>query len=184
MNESLADIYKRHSVTGPDAGHGDKGGTHSYIEVYEKLLAPYRDACSFMEIGLAMGLSLAMWREYMPTSQIVGVDLSIVFDASKHAHAATLLIAADATKPELLEELGGIMFDVIIDDASHMCADQCATFQLLKHRMNPGGIYIVEDILAPESCVPNLNALHDRVETYDLRKNKGRFDDFLWVARF
>lgn len=188
MSESLVSIYQRHRVTGPDAGHGDLDGTHSYGETYERLLAPYRvqegKYFSMMEIGVAHGLALAMWREYVPRATIVGVDLSFVFDTKPHEASGTILIAADATKPEFLDKLGHHTFDFIREDASHQCADQCATFKLLKGRMRIGGLYVIEDVLCPESCVPNLNALHDRVETYDLRKNKGRFDDFLWVARF
>lgn len=185
MNETLTQIYQRHCVTGPDCGHGDKGGTHSYIDVYERLLAPYRSKCTFMEIGLAMGLSLAMWREYMPTSTIVGVDLSIVFDPKPHlAHEKTILIEADATSPSFPTKLYGRKFDVIIDDGSHMTADQCATFKLLAPLMNRGGIYVIEDILNLEASLSALQALHYNMEIYDLRNQKGRFDDVLVVYRF
>lgn len=184
--ETLDQIYEKHRVHGTeDSGHGDKGGTHSYIPVYEQLLAPYRKGCNFMEIGLAMGLSLAMWREYMPTSKIVGVDLSILFDPKPHEASGTILISANATKPEFLDKLpSGMTFDVVIDDASHMCADQCETFRLLKPRMNPGGIFIIEDILNLEACRPSLEALHDKVQVYDLREVKHRFDDVMVIFRF
>lgn len=182
--ETLAEIYKRHCVTGPDCGHGDKGGTHSYIDVYEKLLAPYRSGCTFMEIGLAMGLSLAMWREYMPTSFLVGVDISIVFDPMPHLQKGTILVKTDATKPELLQEIPQTKYDVIIDDGSHMTADQCATFRLLRGLMNQGGIYIIEDILNLEASLHAFKELHPVMEIYDLRNQKGRFDDVLVVYRF
>lgn len=185
MTLTLDQIYDKYRVDGGDFGHADKGSTHSYIPIYEELLAPYRNGCNFMEIGLAMGLSLAMWREYMPNSKIVGVDQSIVFDAKPHEASGTILVAADATKPEFLDKLPkGMMYDIIIDDASHMCQDQCATFQLLKPLMNPGGLYVIEDLLNVEACRPCLDALHDKAQLYDLREVKHRFDDALWVARF
>lgn len=186
MTETLEQIYQRHRVEGTaDVGHGDKGGTHSYIPVYEKLLAPYRSGCNFMEIGLAMGLSISMWREYMPNSKIVGVDLSIVFDPKPHTDSGTILIEADATKQDFVSKLpAGVKYSVIIDDASHMCQDQCDTFNLLKHLMNPGGLYVIEDVISPSNCVPTLLGLHPNHEVFDLREVKGRFDDILLVYRF
>lgn len=181
---TLAEIYERHCVKGPDAGHGDKGGTHSYIPEYERLLAPYRNGCTLMEIGIALGLSLEMWREYMPTSRIIGVDLSIVFDPEPHTKTGTMLWATDATKPEFGLFIRGERFDVVIDDGSHMTQDQCATFRLVEPQMAPGGIYIIEDILNLEASRGCLQELHSPCEIIDLRRKKGRFDDVLVVYRF
>ena len=181
--ESLADIFKRHAVWGVDAGHADKGSTHSYIDVYERLLAPYRERCDFMEIGVASGYSMKMWGEYFGRHcEIWGVDLSFTFDAQGFDDRFRWF-ACDATKPGEFWPPEKC-FDVIIDDASHMEADQRATFELLKGKMNRGGLYIIEDILAPEHALPMLTALHDRVEVFDLRAQKGRFDDMLIVYRF
>jgi hypothetical protein len=185
--ETLAQIYPRWGVTGPDVGHADKGGTHSYIQEYEHLLAPYRvrqESVTMMEIGLALGFSLSMWREYMPKATLVGVDKAIVFERGPHTKTGTILVEADATKPELLERLGSLTFDVVIDDASHMTDDQCATFKLLKPRMNPRGIYIIEDILALESERKRYGSLHGNFQVIDNRQVKGRFDDILLVYRF
>lgn len=183
--DTLAQIYERHRVHGPDAGHGDKGGTHSYIPEYERLLAPYRPGCTFMEIGLAMGLSLAMWREYLPTSHIYGVDVAIVFDPRPHQDTGTRLIMGDATSPQFLGCFGKeVRFDVVIDDGSHLTSDQVKTFHLLKPRMAPGGIYIIEDILNLEAARAELENLHPKHEVIDLRHVKGRFDDVLVVYCF
>lgn len=182
--ESLADIYKRHCVTGPDVGHGDKGGTHSYIGSYERLLQPYRAKCTLMEMGIAFGLSLEMWREFMPTSRIIGVNNCYVFDTSKLLAAGIELIEADCTTQDFKRKVSGIGFDVVIDDASHMYDNQIATFNLLKNQMNPGGIYIIEDILCPEQAVPGFRKLHPNCEIIDLRHVKKRFDDMLVVFRF
>lgn len=186
MKESLAEIYKRHCVVGPDVGHGDKGGTHSYINIYEGLLAPYRnlEKCNFMEIGLAMGLSLSMWREYMPSCTLFGVDLSICFDRTPHENSGTILFATDATQSDFPIKLMPYQFDVVIDDASHMFRDQVRTFNLMRPLMNPGAIYIIEDILDLNSTRSHFLNMHPRTEIFDLRQNKGRFDDVLVVFRF
>lgn len=182
--DSLAQIYERHCVKGPDVGHGDKNGTHSYIPQYERLLAPYRlrpDA-TLMEIGIAYGLSLAMWREYM-VGHIIGVDTNIPFYPKPLTDAGVRLIKADATKLEFLTALGNTRLDVVIDDASHRTQDQIATFLLLRPLMNRGSLYIIEDILNLEAARVALQALHPSCEIIDLRKVKGRFDDVLVVYR-
>jgi len=188
--ESLAEIYKRHCVVGPDVGHGDKGGTHSYVPEYERLLAPYRKAGKFMEIGLAYGLSIAMWREYFPLScDVIGVDEHIVFDPLPHRKAGSILVEADATKQEMIDKLKAALgpvfrLDVVIDDASHVLDHQMTTFKLLEPFMRPKGIYIIEDILSLEHARGPLSGLHHSAEFLDLRRKKGRFDDVLAVFRF
>jgi len=180
--ETLAQIYQRHSAPAEDY-HGDKGTGHSYIPVYEKILEPYRAGCTLMEIGIACGLSLAMWREYMPSSTIVGVDVSLAFDATSHLASGTKIIIQDATKPEIVGKLEGLKFDVVIDDASHMSQDQIATFNLIRPLMNPGGIYIIEDILSLELTRDTFLKLHPNCEILDFRKS-GFWADVMIVYRF
>ena len=176
MTPTLAEIYERHSVSGPDVGHGDKGGTHSYITEYEQLLAPYREKCAFMEIGLAMGLSVAMWDEYFsPESLLTAADIGIIFDTA--AFPRWKFVEHDATKPTFLDALGDRTFDVVIEDGSHMTDDQIATRDLILPRMNPGGLYIIEDILNLEAT----RHLFPGAEIRDLRHVKGRFDDVLII---
>ena len=50
--------------------------------------------------------------------------------------------------------------------------------------MNPGGIYIIEDIQCLDLEEIELEELHDNVEIIDLRKVKNRYDDVLVVYRF
>lgn len=183
--DSLAEIFRRIGHFGPDAGHNDKDSTHSYITgAYEKLLAPFRERCDFLEIGLAQGMSMKLWGDYFSAdSTITGIDLSLTFDPSPFDHRFTF-ITGDATKPEIVEKLQGRMFDVCCDDGSHLQADQVATFNLLKSHMKPGGLYIIEDILSPDISLRELTGLHSPHEVYDLRKVKGRFDDMLVVFKF
>jgi SAM-dependent methyltransferase len=182
--ESLADIFTRIGHFGSDAGHNDKGSTHSYIETYERLFAPFRESGSILEIGLASGMSLELWSEYFgPKATITGADISITFDTSRFDRRVKV-VEADATSQGILDKLGAETFDIIIDDGSHMEADQATTFQLLSSRVRPGGIYIIEDIISPDQSVPNLLSLHSPSEFIDLRAVKGRFDDGLIVFQF
>ena len=72
--DDLSEIYKKFSS--PE-GSGDKGTAHSYIENYYKYR--FKDLrlkkLNFLEIGVSTGLSLEMWSEYFPNSNIYGVDI-------------------------------------------------------------------------------------------------------------
>lgn len=185
MKESLSEIYRRHAVDGADPGHGDKGSVHSYLETYARLFESKREYATVMEIGLAYGKSIDLWGEYFGLhADIVGVDISVVFDTSRFDRERFTIIEGDATKPEILAKIGNWKFDIIIDDGSHMERDQIATFNLLKGLMNPGGIYVIEDILNLELAGPALKAMHSNCEVIDLRGVKRRFDDVLLVYRF
>lgn len=182
--KTLKEIFAEIGHFGSDIGCNDKGGTHSYIESYDRLLLPYSECSNLLEIGLAKGDSIKLWDEYFVDSIIVGADLSIVFEPLQYKNTVTL-IAADATRESFTEELPqGICFDIIIDDGSHLEQDQTKTFQMLKSRMRKGGIYIIEDILNLDLSRERFMALHDNCEIIDLRHVKGRFDDVLIVYRF
>lgn len=164
--------------TGVDIGCNDKGGIHTYLETYDKLFAPFRNGCTMMEIGLAMGDSLKLWDEYFIKSKIIGMDISVVFERPEYKNNV-IIVEWDATK-SISFSYG---FDIIIDDGSHMEADQIKTFNLLKDKMHPGGIYIIEDILALDQNRHKFEALHTNCEIVDMRSN-GRFDNVLIIYRF
>lgn len=184
--ETLREIFEKYAHYGSDAGHADKGSTHSYIERYAELFSPYREGCTFMEIGLALGWSLKMWCEYFQNSTIVGVDISVVFnpfEIEKNGNNLFVL-EADATKSEFLEHIKNQTFDLVVEDASHMENDQVSIFQLLKSKMNPGGIYVIEDILSLDQSAERFKSLHDNCKIIDLRSVKGRSDDVLIAYQF
>ena len=184
MEKTLTEIFAEIGHFGEDIGCNDKGGTHSYLETYEKELAPFRNKYNFMELGMAMGDSMKLWGEYFGKDcNIVGVDLSVIFDL-KDFDKRFRFIACDCTKPDLLDHIKDLTFDVIIDDGSHMENDQVNTFNILKHKMNSGGVYIIEDILALDHNRKRFENLHSNCEIIDLRKVKGRFDDVLIIYRF
>jgi 23S rRNA U2552 (ribose-2'-O)-methylase RlmE/FtsJ len=179
----LQEIFNIIGHFGSDIGCNDKGSNHSYLETYEKILQPFKNGCTFLEIGLAMGDSINLFDCYFENSTIYGVDISVVFEPKEYCNTVKI-IKADATKLEVLTHLNDVKFDVVIDDGSHMEDDQVATFNLLKSQMNKGGIYIIEDILSLDTNRERFKSLHDNCEIIDLRKVKGRFDDVLIIYRF
>lgn len=181
--ETLQQIFDKYSIA-TEAGHADKGTIHSYIPTYEKILAPYRDGSTIMEVGIAMGYSMKMWGEYFTNSKIIGADINQSFDKAPFSDPKYDIILHDATKPEFLDKVKEYTFDVVIDDGSHMYEDQKATFLMLKSKMKKGGIYIIEDIVGFDISRKLFPLLHDNCEIIDLRKVKNRFDDALIIYRF
>jgi len=180
---TLHEIFKEiGNNTGVDIGCNDKGGIHTYLETYERLFSERRECITLLEIGLAMGDSIKLWDRYFTKSKIIGVDISLVFEIGKYENYVSL-IQADATKESFLGRIADYSFDIIIDDGSHMENDQVTTFNLLKGKMNPGGVYIIEDILALEHNRKRFEALHNNCEIVDMRHN-GRFDNVLIIYRF
>lgn len=181
--KTLKEIFARiGNHTGVDIGCNDKDGIHTYVDTYDKLFAPFQNGCSFMEIGLAMGDSIDLFDEYFDNSEIVGVDISVVFTPKNYKNDVAIL-EADATKANFLKTIEFKTFDIIIDDGSHMTQDQLDTFDLLKGKMNKGGIYVIEDLLALDIERHRYMRMHKNVEIIDMRAN-GRFDNALVVIRF
>lgn len=184
IKQTLQQIFNEiGNLTSEDQGGNDKGGQiHSYLETYDKLFEPFRDGCTILEIGLATGDSIKLWDRYFENSKIIGVDISVVFSFEEMPLAAknnVHIIECDATKLELLEhikEYDGL--DLVIEDGSHVTQDQISTFNLLKSKMKPGGIYIMEDILALDIEREKYLSLHDKCEIIDMR-HTGRFDNVL-----
>lgn len=168
--------------TGKDIGCNDKGGLHTYLETYDRLFQPFQKGCRMLEIGLALGDSIKLWDRYFENSTIVGVDISIVFTPEQYKNDVRI-IEANATRPEFLDDIEYLSFDLVVDDGSHMENDQVATFELLKNKMNKGGIYIIEDILALDQNRKRFEKLHDNCEIIDMR-HTGRFDNVLIIYLF
>jgi cephalosporin hydroxylase len=180
---TLNEIYQHHQT--PD-GQGDKGTAHSYIEIYNQLLSPYRNNSNILEIGIAGGYSLHMWSEYFTNSKIYGVDISHEILTNPYLQSDKFtIIHSDATKPQFLNEITNVMFDVIIDDGSHLLEHQLESFKLLKSKVNVGGIYVIEDVAHLDKDMEDkFKSLHDNCEIMDLRHIKGRYDDVLIIYRF
>lgn len=180
---SLNEIYLKHK----NGDWPDKNSVHSYLPVYEELLAPYRHtAKNVLEIGLMSGESLRMWDEYFD-GMVYGMDCDIKpiggkADLSKAIQDGLGIIIADATNPEQVKEhLGATKFDVIIEDANHDIVQQLEILATLRPYLTKGGIYIIEDIQDVDKNGWMFTALGG--EIIDRRHVKNRYDDVLVIFR-
>jgi predicted O-methyltransferase YrrM len=122
-----------------------------YLPVYELALSPFRSRpIRILEIGVARGGSLQMWRRYLhPESVIVGIDIDPAarrFDDPLQGQHVRIGDQQDVPfLRRVVSEFG--QFDVIVDDGSHMTSHIVNTFRhLFPNALSPGGVYIVEDI--------------------------------------
>jgi cephalosporin hydroxylase len=180
--KTLTEIFAEIGHFGSDIGCNDKNSTHSYTDTYDQIFASFRNKCIFLEIGLALGDSIKLFDRYFENSTIIGIDITLVFTPQIYRNRVDL-IEGDATKPDILNKLRDLTFDIIIDDASHMESDQIATFELLKGRMNKGGFYIIEDILAIDQNAERFKALHPNCEILDMRTKESPYN-VLIIYRF
>lgn len=100
-----------------------------------------------LELGVADGSSLSMWRNAFPEATVVGVDLDPPdLDLGERVH----LVRGDQADSDLLAEVGRRYapkgFAVIIDDASHLGIPTAHSLEsLFNEHLADGGLYIVED---------------------------------------
>jgi cephalosporin hydroxylase len=124
----------------------DKGP--NYLAYYESFFAPHRHrALNLLELGVHLGGSLQMWRDYFSYGQIFGVDLNQVSlgDGSR-VHTFVGDVCDPGVYERIAEETGVGAFDIIIDDASHIGVNVRASFEyLFANRLAPGGLYVIED---------------------------------------
>ena len=139
---------------------------------------------NILEIGIAYSESLELWYEYFPKGKVYGVDIHDKEIKPYLSDPRFKIWINDATQPEFVEALGDLTFDIIIDDGSHHLYHQLESFNLLKHKMNKGGIYIIEDVDNLDSVTPFFKEIHDNIKIIDLREQKQRYDDVLIAYKF
>jgi GT2 family glycosyltransferase len=140
VKPSLNEIAVRTGTDKSDRHHG-------YTWVYEEYLAPLRDQpITLLEIGVADGASLKMWREYFPHARIYGLDR----DPACRALAGDRIevFVGDQSDARCLAEVirrtGPL--NLVIDDGSHIGEHQIESFESLFPAVTEGGLYVVEDL--------------------------------------
>ena len=169
---TIGDLFTKHG--------SDKNSRHSYGPFYDELLTPLKPGIRRMlEVGIAWGHSLKAWRDWFgPGVEIHGMDLTA---NPGPIDGVTQYLGCDSTKLDQVDAiLRDLKFDLIVDDGDHHPDRQRETYQNLIGRLNPGGIYFVEDIQWEESYVMfrELGA-----EIIDRRHIKGVGDDVIAVFR-
>jgi hypothetical protein len=167
----------------------DKNSIHSYLALYDELLCRKKFTCkNMLEVGVCFGGSVELWDKYFPNATITALDIlpeKALPELLKNQNKIRL-ISGDAYSPFLFTSLfRGKKFDFIIDDGPHTLESQIKFLTMYSMLLEDDGILIIEDIqdinyleILKENTHPDLKPY---IKTFDLRKNKGRYDDLVFV---
>lgn len=153
-NDAAEDIRSKYGYDGDllDIYAGNKDNVvhkwHHYIPIYDKYFGRYRNTpVKFLEIGVAEGGSLQVWRKYFGEDAVLfGIDINPEC-AQFDGQAGQVRIGSQAD-PDFLkgvvEEMGGV--DVVLDDGSHKMAHIDTSLRVLYPMLSMGGTYMIEDL--------------------------------------
>ena len=183
---NLGAIAERYVATENKDRHGDKLTTHSYMPTYSRVLRRHRRECRLLEVGVAAGLSLRMWKEWMPDSLICGLDCSDEWFTEDLQNQFQIAVGhSNVPSARAKVQRFSEFYDVIIDDGDHNPSIQVGTFHNLFPILAPGGTYVIEDIPSIDAWRHEYIMLGEQyganVEIVDLRSIKGRSDDVLAI---
>jgi cephalosporin hydroxylase len=175
-----------------DNSRTDKNTLHSYLDLYETLLSKKKtQAKNVLEVGIHLGGSIKLWYDYFENATVHGLDIQALdntWDILKGKDRIKLYTSTNAYdeikfKENFLDK--GIKCDFMLDDGPHNLESMKQFIKLYSQLLTDDGILIVEDVQdwgwidilrneVPES-------LKQYVKVYDLRKNKGRYDDIVFT---
>jgi hypothetical protein len=130
---------------------------HHYLAIYDRILSPYRHGfvlpdgtkrqLRFLEIGVAQGGSLQLWRRFLGRDAIIfGIDINSDCKAADDGDVHVRI--GSQADPDFLRavvaEMGGV--DVVLDDGSHIASHQRVSFETLFPLLTDRGLYAVEDL--------------------------------------
>lgn len=168
----------------------DKNTSHSYLDLYEKLLNSKKNtAKNVLEIGIWDGGSIKLWHDYFNQATIYGLDITNrIPDIINNNDRIKLYMSTNAydmmfIKNQLINK--DVRFDVIVDDGPHSLDSMVVFLSQYSKLLTEDGILILEDIPSIDwieslkECVPE--HLRCFIEVYDLRHIKNRWDDIVLV---
>jgi hypothetical protein len=142
----------------------DKADWHNYPDLYVCLFSMLdHTPNALLEFGIGSknpdirgnmgetgvpGASLRAWRKWFPTTRIYGADYDAAALFDEDGIHTFYVDQSDATKIiQAWSLMPHLFFDVIVDDGAHTFEANSLTLDHTYSRLQPGGIYIVEDIL-------------------------------------
>lgn len=131
----------------------DSRHCHPYTLFYDGLFDKKKDEqMDIAELGIFEGSSLLMWREYFEHSKIYGFDYDDVYInkfKENYDNDRIYLSKLDVTNKESIINTFSslnVLYDVIIEDTTHIFEDQIRVIENIHGYLKPGGILIIEDI--------------------------------------
>lgn len=119
-----------------------------YFDVYDRHFKKYRGKeVTIMEIGVAQGGSLRMWKDYFgDKAKIYGIDLNP--NCKQFEEEGVEVIIGSQSDRDFLRKLKQQVpkLDVLIDDGGHTMIQQIVSFEELFDHVKEDGVYLCEDL--------------------------------------
>ena len=171
----------------------DKNTVHSYIDTYESLFSKLKyDAVNVLEVGIFHGGSIKLWKDYFSNGKIYGVDIINEHDGLIMEHSifsdprVQLYTRTNAYDIQFVNYLSQQKFDILIDDGPHTYESVEFFVRYYLTLLRGEGILVVEDIQHWDWIDKLKMLVPDQykqfIKVFDLRNNKGRYDDILFVV--
>ncbi len=121
--------------------------TH-YFDIYQRYFQRFvgREV-HIMEVGIYSGGSLAMWKDYFGAEcHVYGVDIEPACKA--YEGDRTKVFIGDQADRGFWRDVKKAVprIDILIDDGGHLPEQQRVTFEEMLPHLQPGGVYLCEDI--------------------------------------
>lgn len=170
----------------------DKNTIHSYLNLYDKLLLEKKDtARRVLEIGIQRGGSIKLWYDYFKHSEIHALDemdATAVWEELLQKDRIILYTNINAYSNDFVNRNfyeKNLKFDFLIDDGPHSLQSMIDFIKLYSPLMHKEGVLIIEDVQSLEwvKHLKNATPIEKKkyIQVYDLRKNKDRYDDIVFV---
>lgn len=120
---------------------------HNFIDVYDRYLTPLKNSVHrIFEIGIFNGASHKMWKSFFDSAEVYGSDIRAKIWVEKLGIHTYIANQANRTELQQFIDSSGGHFDVIVDDGGHFMNHQQISLGFLFQHLNPGGLYIIEDV--------------------------------------
>ena len=180
-----------------DNSKTDKNTVHSYLPLYQTLLKSKKEtARNILEVGIGdfgakNGGSIKLWRDYFKNATIYGLDIlpkSRVMDELLNDPRVIMFTETNAYDTNFFTANflnKNIKCDFMLDDGPHTLQSMTQFIRLYSQIMTEDGVLIVEDVQSMDwldtlkAAVPE--QLKQYIKIYDLRSNKGRYDDIVFT---
>ena len=168
----------------------DKNTTHSYLELYQKLLIGKKEtAKNVLEVGISQGGSIKLWSDFFTNATVHGIDvmdLNNVWDEIKNKEKIALYTSTDAYNENFFNYLSkDVKYDFMLDDGPHSLESMKQFIRLYSRAMTDDGILIIEDVQSWDwlNILKNETPedLKQFIKVYDLRPIKNRYDDIVFT---
>lgn len=175
----------------------DKNTTHSYLELYQRLLEKKQHTAKYiLEIGIGdfgekNGGSIKLWKDFFTNAIIYGLDIlpiervmdDIINDDRIVLYTSTNAYDVNFFYNNILNK--NIKFDFMLDDGPHNLPSMIQFIRLYSNVLADDGILIIEDVQSIEWIQYLVNEvpphLTQFIKVYDLRENKNRYDDIVFT---